>query len=118
MTVPLLFSPGVEGLHRYTVKVDAAGGELNIENNEIGFSVDVRRTERMVLFIENQPTWEGKFIRRALEENHLIVMDYFAQVSRSAVLGQQQAQGSSSLQAIIGDFKRLAVYDCIIIGPM
>jgi hypothetical protein len=118
MTVPLSFIPDVEGLHRYTVKADAVGDELNTENNEISFSVDVRRTERRVLFIENQPTWEGKFIRRALEENRSIVMDYFAQVSRSAVLGQQQAQGSSSMQAIIGDFKRLADYDCIIIGPM
>lgn len=118
ITVPLLLAPRVEGLHRYTIKADACEGELNTENNEISFSLDVRRSERKILFIENQPTWEGKFIRRALEENRSIVIDYFAQVSRSAILSQQQTQSPPSPQSIIGDFKKLAAYDCVIIGPM
>jgi hypothetical protein len=117
ITVPLMLAPRVEGLHRYTVRAETCDGELNSENNEISFSVEVRRAERRVLFMENQPTWEGKFIRRALEENRSIVVDYFAQVSRSAVLGRQQTESSPSPWAVIGDFKKLAAYDCIIVGP-
>ena len=117
MTVPLLLAPKVEGLHQYTVRADVCEGELNTDNNEVSFSVDVRKAERKVLFVEDQPTWEGKFIRRALEENHSIVIDYFAQVSRSAVLAQQQTQGPREPRSVIGDFKKLAAYDCIIIGP-
>lgn len=117
ITVPLILIPRVEGLHHYAARVDACEGELNSENNEISFSVDVRRAERRVLFIEDQPTWEGKFIRRALEENRSVVVDYYAQVSRSAALGQQQTQSPPSLQPIVGDFKKLAAYDCVIIGP-
>jgi hypothetical protein len=117
ITVPLRLVPRVEGLHRYTVKVDTCDGELNSENNEISFSVDVRKAERRILFIEDQPTWEGKFIRRALEESRSIVVDYYAQVSRSAALGQQQSQNPLSLRSIIGDFKKLSAYDCVIIGP-
>jgi len=67
VSVPLLLSPKVEGLHRYAVKVDRVEGELNTENNEASFSLDVRRGARRILFIEHQPTWESKFIRRALE---------------------------------------------------
>jgi hypothetical protein len=118
IAVPLVLVPRVEGLHRYTVRAATCEGELNSENNEINFSVEVRRSERRVLFIESQPTWEGKFIRRALEENRSIAIDYSAQVSRSAVFGQQQTESPPGPQSIIGDFKKLAAYDCIIIGPM
>jgi hypothetical protein len=118
ITVPLALAPRVEGLHRYTVRAETCDGEINSENNEISFSVEADKAERRVLFIENQPTWEGKFIRRALEENRAIVIDYFAQVSRSASLTQQQTQSPAGAQSIIGDFKKLAAYDCVIIGPM
>jgi hypothetical protein len=117
ITVQLMLVPRVEGLHRYTVRVDMCDGELNSENNEISFSVDARRAERRVLFVEDQPTWEGKFIRRALEENRSVVVDYYAQVSRSASLGQQQTERPANLQSVIGDFTKLAAYDCVIMGP-
>ncbi len=118
ITVPLLLAPRVEGLHRYAVKAEPVEGELNTENNEASFSLDVRRGERKILFIENQPTWEGKFIRRALEENASITVDYFAEVSRDAVLNQQQSGIERNVHSILGDFKQLARYDCVIAGPM
>lgn len=119
VTVPLPVAPKVEGLHTYTVKAEPAEGELNTENNEASFSLDVRRGERRILFIENQPTWEGKFIRRALEENNAsIAVDYFAEVSRDAVLNQQQSGIERNMHSILGDFKQLARYDAIIAGPM
>ena len=112
ITAPLLVAPRVEGLHRYAVKAEPVEGELNTENNEASFSLDVRRGERKILFIENQPTWEGKFIRRALEENASIAVDYFAEVSRDAVLNQQQSGIERNMHSVLGDFKQLARYDC------
>jgi hypothetical protein len=117
-TVPFLLHPKVEGLHRYTVRADPVEGELNTENNEIRFSVEARKENRKVLFIEDQPTWEGKFIRRALEESDSIVVDYFAQVSRSALIGQQQTGSARNAQSILSDFKQLARYDVLIFGPV
>src|SRR6185503_15465046 len=102
----------------YAVKADPVEGELNTENNEASFSLDVRRGERKILFIENQPTWEGKFIRRALTENASITVDYFAEVSRDAVLNQQQSGIERNMHSILADFKQLARYDCVIAGPM
>jgi hypothetical protein len=118
VSVPLVLSPRVEGLHRYTVKAEPLEGELNTENNEASFSLDVRRGVRRILFIENQPTWESKFIRRALEGNASIAVDYFAQVSRAAVLGRRQTEVAGNMRAILGDFKQLARYDAVIAGPL
>jgi hypothetical protein len=118
ISVPLVVVPKVEGLHRYVAKAEPAEGELNTENNELGFSLDVRRGERRALFIESQPTWEGQFIRRALEENASIAIDYFAQVSRAAILGRQQSDIAGRLSSILTDFKKLARYDVIIAGPL
>lgn len=118
VTASLQVDAKVEGLHAYTVKAEQVEGELNTENNEAGFSLDVRRGERKILFVEDQPTWEGKFIRRALEENASITVDYFAEVSRDATLNQQQSGIGRNMHAILGDFKQLARYDAIIAGPM
>ncbi|MGA9768932.1 MAG: hypothetical protein WBV94_07825 [Blastocatellia bacterium] len=118
ITASLPVAPKVEGLHRYNVKADAVEGELNTENNEARFSLDVHRGERRILFIENQPTWEGKFIRRALEENASIAVDYFAEVSRDAVLNQQQSGVERNMHSVLGDFKLLARFDAIIAGPI
>lgn len=117
-TASLQVAPKVEGLHTYTVKAETAEGELNTENNEASFSLDVRRGQRKILFVENQPTWEGKFIRRALEENASITVDYFAEVSRDATLNQQQSGVERNMHSILGNFKQLARYDAIIAGPM
>jgi hypothetical protein len=63
-----------------------------------------RRTR--VLFFEGEPTWEAKFIRRALDQTGLFEVDYFAQVSRAATLGatteadrQKEAENSGAATA-------------------
>ena len=118
VTVPILLVPKIAGLHRYVARAEPSEGELNTEDNEAGFSLDVRPGGRRILFIESQPTWEGKFIRRALEEDASIAVDYFAQVSRAAVLSRQQSDIAGGLHSILGDLKKLARYDTVIAGPL
>jgi hypothetical protein len=82
------------------------------------FSLDVKRAERRILLLENQPTWEGKFIRRALEERRHLRIDYFAQISREAVLAQRATPENRDLRKILASFNLLAEYDAIIAGPV
>jgi hypothetical protein len=117
--VPLTFTPAVEGAHSYTVSAEPQEDEAAKENNETGFTLDVRRSARRALYMESQPTWEGKFIRRALQDNSPIRIDYFAQISREAVLAQPAERGRSrDLRGILANFNLLAQYDLIIAGPM
>lgn len=139
--------PKLAGWASYTARVEAAGdggdGDLGLLTRPFNVYVEERRWR--VLFLEGEPTWEAKFIRRALERSQLFEVDYFAQVSRAAVTGAQAAAVAekddearppdsdatdssddsapkinppeAKLHGVLGSAARLGAYDCIIIGP-
>lgn len=139
LTLPVV--PKVVGWMSYTARVEAAGGE---DAGTLGrsFSLNVLERRWRVLFFEGEPTWEAKFIRRALEQSALFEVDYFAQVSRAAAVGATEdtseqkegradAQGDvgvheskpaaagapeAKLHAALASAERLNNYDCIIVG--
>lgn len=139
--VTLEVVPKVSGWTPYTARVEAAGGEdAGVLSRPFTLYVEERRWR--VLFFEGEPTWEAKFIRRALEHSRLFEVDYFAQVSRAAAVGTlaggvEQTNNEASrqdatvdddkarkinspetrLHAALGSIERLNSYDCIIVGP-
>jgi hypothetical protein len=132
--------PKIAGRINYMVRVEAAGGE---DSDALARSFTLYAEERRwrVLFFEGEPTWEAKFIRRALERSRLFEVDYFAQVSRRAAIGATEKaieqeggepgeQGftaaesrgaevnspQAKLRAALASAERLNKYDCIIVG--
>jgi hypothetical protein len=84
--VTLEVVPKVEGWADYVARIEAAGGEAEaLISRSLALYVEERRLR--VLFFEGEPTWEAKFIRRALEQTGLFELDYFTQVSRAAASG-------------------------------
>lgn len=132
--------PKVAGWTNYTIRVEAAGDEeASLLSRSLSLYIEDRRWR--VLFFEGEPTWEAKFIRRALERSQLFEVDYFAQVSRAATVGasekasQQDSEDAgqtdaanrddkdaaatsptAKLRAVLGQLERLNRYDCIIVG--
>ncbi|HEY0407015.1 MAG TPA: hypothetical protein VGC89_14880 [Pyrinomonadaceae bacterium] len=90
--VELEIVPKTSGRVDYTARIEAAGGEderaLLLLSRPLSLYVEERRWR--VLFFEGEPTWEAKFIRRALEHSGLFEVDYFAQVSRAAAIGASE----------------------------
>jgi hypothetical protein len=134
--VTLTVVPKVAGWIDYTAKVEAAGSE-DAARLTRPFSLFVEERRWRVLFFESEPTWEAKFIRRALEQSRLFDVDYFAQVSRAAIVGaseeakEQQETASkdetvrngnagstpeAKLHAALQSAARLNLYDCVIVG--
>jgi len=85
-TVVLQVVPKAAGWTNFTAHVEAAGGEAAATLVR-SFSLYAEEHRVRVLFFEGEPTWEAKFIRRALTESGLFDVDYFAQVSRVAAVG-------------------------------
>lgn len=134
--------PKVAGWIDYSAKIEAAG----IEDASLRvrpFTVYAEEKRLRVLFFEGEPTWEAKFIRRALEQAGLFEVDYSAQVSRAAGLGISQdtatqkdeessaepqtttrsgkKSGASNtpearLRAALQSITQLNSYDCVIVG--
>jgi hypothetical protein len=138
--VTLSVMPKVIGWIDYTAKVEAAGGPEDAARLVRPFTLRVENKRSRVLFFEGEPTWESKFIRRALEQSGLFEVDYFAQVSRAAAVGTSPAEdvgqkeretGSEAvagknvkalstpeakLHAALQSATQLNAYDCVIVG--
>lgn len=136
-------TPKVAGWIDYSAKIEAAGVE-DASLRVRPFTVYVQEKRLRVLFFEGQPTWEAKFIRRALEQSGLFEIDYSAQVSRAAVVGisedaaEPKAEETSGqppaiaplkkkrgaeastpeagLRAALQSAAQLNAYDCVIVG--
>ena len=137
-SVTVALTPKVAGWIDYSAKVEAAGGE-DAAHLSRPFTVYVEERRLRVLFFESQPTWEAKFIRRALEQSGLFEVDYLAQVSRAATVGisedaaaQNDAEAQATapakkgsvavgtpeakLHAALSNAAQLNAYDCVIVG--
>ena len=134
--------PKVTGWIDYSAKVEAASGE-DAASRERPFTVYAEERHLRVLFFEGEPTWEAKFIRRALEQSGLFEVDYSAQVSRAATTEMSEkareqtgaeigteAEASAApkkqsmtpgtpeakLRAALRSASELNAYDCVIVG--
>jgi uncharacterized membrane protein len=64
----VVFNSGAAGLRNVEVTVDALPGEENAKNNSVIRLVNVESLKPRILYIEGDPRWEFKFIRRALDD--------------------------------------------------
>ena len=142
-SVTVALTPKVAGWIDYSAKVEAASGEAAAQLSR-PFTVYAEERRLRILFFESQPTWEAKFIRRALEQSGLFEVDYLAQVSRAATVGisedaatQSEAESNAEAQvttptkkkgsgaggtpdaklhAALQSAAQLNAYDCVIVG--
>jgi uncharacterized membrane protein len=76
-TKTILFDAGAAGANAFQFSIDPLPGEENPRNNSLVRLVNVDSGKRRVLYMEGEPRWEYKFIRRAVEGDpivHLVSM--------------------------------------------
>lgn len=71
-TENLLFSIGAAGTKSLQFSLDPLPGEQNLANNTVERLVNVESAQRRVLYVEGEPRWEYKFIRRAEDDDHSV----------------------------------------------
>ncbi|HMD71262.1 MAG TPA: glutamine amidotransferase [Bryobacteraceae bacterium] len=64
----LVFSCGEAGPRSLEFAVDPVAGEQNTANNAVTRLVEVEKRVPRILYVEGEPRWEFKFIRRALDD--------------------------------------------------
>jgi uncharacterized membrane protein len=67
-TESLVFDCGAAGTKTLEIGVDPIAGEENALNNKVTRLVNVEKAKPRILYIEGEPRWEYKFIRRALDD--------------------------------------------------
>jgi len=67
-TETVVFNCGAAGPKTLEIGVDPVAGEENTQNNKVTRLVNVETRKPRILYIEGEPRWEYKFLRRAVED--------------------------------------------------
>ncbi len=107
---------GEAGTHELRFVLDQLEGERNVINNSRTRVVDVPTTRRSIMYVEGEPRWEYKFVRRAAERDRALRL---ASVVRTTP-NKYYRQGVDSAAELVEGFPvtaaELFAYDAVVIG--
>jgi uncharacterized membrane protein len=117
-TEELFFPVGAAGAKRLTFAVEPLAGEQNLGNNAVSRPLLVSDAKRKILYIEGEPRWEYKFIRRAEEDDPTVQLVSMVRTSENKIY----RQGISDPKELADGFpvrpEDLFGYSGIIIGSV
>jgi uncharacterized membrane protein len=85
---PLFFPAGSAGAKSLTFAVDPLPDEESLANNAITRPILVSDAKRRLLYVEGEPRWEYKFIRRAEEDDPAIEIVSMLRTSENKIYRQ------------------------------
>lgn len=117
-TESLFFSPGTAGARDLQFSIDPLAGENNVKNNFAVRPLLVSDTKRRVLYVEGEPRWEFKFIRRAEEDDPTIDLVSMLRTSENKIYRQGIKDPSELADGFPARSEDLFGYSGIIIGSV
>ncbi len=112
------FNAGSAGVRRVTFNLAPLAGEENIANNALTRLVSVSGTRRRILYVEGEPRWEYKFIRRAAEDDKELQVVTMLRTTENKIYRQGIGDPAELSEGFPTKAEDLFVYDGIIIGSV
>ena len=110
------FDIGEAGVKDLQFSLDAIPGERNTINNVQYRSIHVPEDRRRILYVEGEPRWEYKFIRRALEEDSPIRLVSLLRTTPNKFYRQGVESQEELENGFPEDREELFGYDALIVG--
>jgi uncharacterized membrane protein len=110
------FDVGAAGVKDLRFTLDPLPGEANVVNNAQYRVVEIPATRRSVLYLEGEPRWEYKFIRRALDESSPIRLASLLRTTPNKFYRQGLDDSTELESGLPEDREALFAYDALIIG--
>ena len=117
-TEPLFFPVGSAGAKSLTFSVEPLPGEENLANNAITRPILVSDAKRRILYVEGEPRWEYKFIRRAEEDDPTVQLVSMLRTSENKIYRQGISNPSELADGFPVRAEDLFGYAGIIIGSV
>jgi uncharacterized membrane protein len=114
----LLFDVGSAGIKALQFSLDSAPGEENAANNAMTRLVDVDSERRDVLYVEGEPRWEYKFIRRAAEDDRQLRLVSMLRTSENKIYRQNVRNAEELSQGFPTHARELFGYQALVIGSV
>ncbi len=117
-TLQLEFPAGESGVRDLRAAVDAAPGETRVANNERSALMEVDGTRRSVLYVEGEPRWEYKFIRRAVEGDRKLRLASAVRATPNRYYRQGLISGTEIEDGFPAKAEDLFAYSAVILGSL
>ncbi|HXP08449.1 MAG TPA: glutamine amidotransferase [Acidobacteriaceae bacterium] len=114
----VFFSPGAAGAKNLHIVLGPLPGEENLANNSVARLLGVTDDKRRILYVEGEPRWEYKFIRRAEDDDKIVQVASMLRTTENKIY----RQGISDPKELESGFpvrpEDLFAYDGIILGSV
>jgi uncharacterized membrane protein len=117
LTTAAVELPALEpGAHALRFTLDALPGERNTVNNARTHVVNAPIGKRNILYVEGEPRWEYKFLRRAVERDRALRLAGLVRTTPNKYYRQGVTSGAELIDGFPDDAAELYAYDAIVIG--
>ena len=110
------FDIGEAGVKDLRFTLDALPGEGNVTNNTQYRTLNVPESRRSILYVEGEPRWEYKFIRRAVDEDSAVRLASLLRTTPNKFYRQGIDSPEELENGFPEDRESLFGYDGLIIG--
>jgi uncharacterized membrane protein len=117
-TESLLVNSGAAGPRTLEVAVEPLAGEENLGNNKVTRLLQVEARKPRILYIEGEPRWEFKFIRRALDDEKSIDLSSMLRTTQNKVYRQGIGDPKELEDGFPAKAEELFAYQGLIIGSV
>jgi len=117
-TETMFFNAGTAGVKRVQFSLEPLGGEENVANNATARLVSVSGEKRRILYVEGEPRWEYKFIRRAADDDHSMQIVSMLRTTENKIYRQGISDPAELADGFPVKAEDLFRYDGIIIGSV
>ena len=93
-TEPVQFNAGAAGVKNVDILIDSFPDEENKNNNKLTRVVNVVNARPRILYMEGEPRWDYKFLRRAVEDDKNIEVNAILRTTQNKIYVQAETNPS------------------------
>ncbi len=117
-TERILFNAGPAGVSNIDVSLAPLPGESNSANNRLTRAVFIDGSPRRILYVEGEPRWEFKFLRRAVEDDKSLQIVSMLRTTQNKIYRQGVSNPKELEDGFPSKVEDLFDYQAIILGSV
>lgn len=112
------FNAGKSGVKNVEVKIQPLPGEENAANNRVTRVLSVDGAKRRILYVEGEPRWEYKFLRRAVEDDPALEIVSMLRTTQNKIYRQGISNPNELVDGFPSKPEDLFAYQGLILGTV
>ncbi len=114
----IAFDSGSAGIRELSFELEPPAGDNLVENNRIDRLLTVSDRQRRILYLEGEPRWEYKFIRRALEGDDVLDLVSWLRTTDRKTYRQGIDSETELADGFPIDLASLYGFDVVVLGSL